>query len=106
MTSPRTYVITGSASGIGRTTRQLLESQGHRVIGADLRDADIIADLSTAKGRQTLIDQATELSGGVVDGVLAVAGVDIAGPATVAINYYGALATLEGLQPLLLKSKE
>lgn len=106
MSIPRTYVITGTASGIGRTTRQLLESQGHRVIGADIRDAEIIADLATAEGRQILIDKATELSEGVVDGVLAVAGVDIAGPATVAINYYGALATLEGLRPLLLKSKE
>lgn len=106
MTRPRTYIITGTASGIGRTTRQLLESQGHRVIGADLRDSEIITDLSTLEGRRILVEQATELSGGVVDGVLAVAGVDIAGPATVAINYYGALATLVGLRPLLLKSKD
>jgi hypothetical protein len=37
------------------------------------------------------------------DAVMAVAGVDIAGPPTVAINYYGAVATLEGLRPLLVK---
>jgi NAD(P)-dependent dehydrogenase (short-subunit alcohol dehydrogenase family) len=36
--------------------------------------------------------------------LLAVAGVDTEGPATIAINFYGALATLEGLRPLLLKS--
>jgi NAD(P)-dependent dehydrogenase (short-subunit alcohol dehydrogenase family) len=66
MTTFRTYVITGTASGIGRATRQLLESQGHRVIGADLRDAEIIADLSTVEGRQTLIAQATQLSEGMV----------------------------------------
>jgi NAD(P)-dependent dehydrogenase (short-subunit alcohol dehydrogenase family) len=29
----RTYVLTGSASGIGRATKELLASQGHRVIG-------------------------------------------------------------------------
>lgn len=101
----RTYVVTGSASGIGQTAKKYLEGQGHRVIGADLRDADVIADLSNVDGREALVRQVTEQSGGVVDAVLAVAGVDLAGPATVSINYYGAIATLEGLRPLLLKSK-
>ncbi|MFJ9031006.1 SDR family oxidoreductase [Streptomyces sp. NPDC102274] len=100
----RTYVVTGSASGIGLATKQLLESQGHRVIGADLRDADVIADLSTPQGRAALVQGVTRLSGGQIDAVLAVAGVDIAGPATAAINYYGAVATMEGLRPLLLGS--
>lgn len=102
--TPRTYVVTGSASGIGLATKQLLESQGQRVIGADLRNADVIADLSTQEGRSTLVEQVTDLSGGTIDAVLAVAGVDIAGPATVAINYYGAIATMDGLRPLLRKS--
>jgi NAD(P)-dependent dehydrogenase (short-subunit alcohol dehydrogenase family) len=101
---PRVYVVTGSASGIGLATRKLLESQGHRVIGVDLRSADVIADLATREGRTALIEGVTQLSDGHVDAVLAVAGVDISGPATVAINYYGALATMEGLRPLLLKS--
>jgi NAD(P)-dependent dehydrogenase (short-subunit alcohol dehydrogenase family) len=101
---PRTYVMTGSASGIGRATKELLLSQGHRVIGVDLRDAEVITDLGTHSGRDLMIDQVTKISGGSVDALLAVAGVDIAGPPTVAINYYGALATLEGLRPLLLKS--
>lgn len=100
----RTYVLTGSASGIGRATKELLESQGHRVIGVDLRNADVIADLGTSAGRDVMIDQVTKNSGGTVDAILAVAGVDIAGPPTIAINYYGALATIEGLRPLLLKS--
>jgi NAD(P)-dependent dehydrogenase (short-subunit alcohol dehydrogenase family) len=102
--TPRTYVVTGSASGIGSATKQLFESNGHTVIGVDLRDADVIADLGTRDGRTTLIDQVTAQSGGRIDAVLAVAGVDIAPQATVAINYYGAIATLTGLHPLLLKS--
>jgi NAD(P)-dependent dehydrogenase (short-subunit alcohol dehydrogenase family) len=105
MSSPtRTYVITGTASGIGLATKQLLKAQGHRIIGVDIRDADVIADLGTPAGRQSMIDQVSKQSGGRVDAVLAVAGVDVAGPSTVAINYYGALATLLGLRPLLLAS--
>jgi NAD(P)-dependent dehydrogenase (short-subunit alcohol dehydrogenase family) len=100
----RTYVLTGSASGIGHATKELLESQGHRVIGVDLRNADVIADLGASAGRDVMIDQVTKNSGGTVDALLAVAGVDVAGPPTIAINYYGALATLQGLRPLLLKS--
>jgi NAD(P)-dependent dehydrogenase (short-subunit alcohol dehydrogenase family) len=100
----RTYVITGAGSGIGLATRQLLEAQGHQVIGTDIRNAEVIADLGTPEGRVALVEQVTTKSGGSIDSVLAVAGVDIAGPATVSINYYGAVATLQGLRPLLLKS--
>ena len=38
----RTAVITGSASGIGKATRELLLARGYRVIGVDLHDAEII----------------------------------------------------------------
>lgn len=100
----RKYVITGAGSGIGLATLQLLESQGHRVIGVDLKNAEIIADLSTAKGRTSMVDQVAKVSEGSIDAILAVAGVDIAGPATVAVNYYGALATLVGLRSLLVHS--
>ncbi|SMG49123.1 SDR family oxidoreductase [Paraburkholderia susongensis] len=102
--SSRTYVITGAASGIGRETKQLLESLGHRVIGADIRDAEVVADLGTPAGRASLVEQVTAISGGAIDAVLAIAGVDLGGPPTVAVNYYGAIATLEGLRPLLLRS--
>ncbi len=55
--SERTYVVTGSASGIGAATAARLQASGHRVVGVDLRDADVIADLATKKGRRTLVDQ-------------------------------------------------
>jgi NAD(P)-dependent dehydrogenase (short-subunit alcohol dehydrogenase family) len=100
----RKYVITGAGSGIGLATLQLLESQGHHVIGVDLKNAEIIADLSTPEGRSSMVDQVAKVSEGSIDAILAVAGVDIAGPPTVAVNYYGALATLVGLRSLLLQS--
>jgi nucleoside-diphosphate-sugar epimerase len=75
----RTHALTGSASGIGRATKELLESRGHRVIGVDLRNADVIADLGTRAGRDVMIKAVTKHSGGTVDALLAVAGVDLAG---------------------------
>lgn len=100
----RTYVVTGSASGIGKVTAEKLRADGHTVIGVDLKDADINADLTTAEGRAELVTRAEELSGGVIDGVLAIAGLVIPAPVTVAVNHFGAVATLEGLRPLLAKS--
>jgi hypothetical protein len=41
-----------------------------------------------------MIEKVTDLSGGTIDAILAIAGVDTAGPATIAVNYYGAIATL------------
>ena len=53
----RIYVVTGSASGIGFATKQLLELQGHTVIGVDIRESDIVADLSTPQGRSSMVEQ-------------------------------------------------
>jgi NAD(P)-dependent dehydrogenase (short-subunit alcohol dehydrogenase family) len=100
----RIYALTGAASGIGHATKQLIESRGGRVIGIDIRDADVVADLASPDGRAAMVEKVTELSGGTIDAILAIAGVDTAGPPTIAINYYGAIATLDGLRPLLAKS--
>lgn len=99
-----TIAITGSAGGMGVATRTVLEAAGHRVIGVDVHDAELIADLSTVDGRASMITQVTEASGGVLDGVVAAAGVSSNGAneqLVVSLNYFGAVATLEGLRPLL-----
>lgn len=101
----RTYVVTGSASGIGLATKLLLVERGHRVIGVDLHDADIEADLSTVEGRERLAIRASELSDGTLDGVIAIAGISTPTSLAVRVNYFGTLATLEGLRPLLARSK-
>ncbi|HEY8913292.1 SDR family oxidoreductase [Lacisediminihabitans sp.] len=100
----RTYVVTGSASGIGKATRELLLERGERVIGVDIRDADVTVDLSTTGGRTALVEKVTELSGGTVDAVLAIAGLATPTAKTAAVNFFGTVATLEGLRPLLAKS--
>lgn len=96
----RTHLITGSASGIGAATAAMVESRGGRVIRCDLRDADIEVDLSTPEGRQALVDAATAI--GAIDAVLAIAGGAHRG--VVETNYFGAVATLAGLRPLLARS--
>ncbi len=100
----RTYVVTGSASGIGAATARRLTDAGHRVIGVDLADADVPADLSTEAGRQTMVAGVTDASGGHVDAIIACAGISAESADTVSINFFGAVATLEGLRPLLADS--
>jgi NAD(P)-dependent dehydrogenase (short-subunit alcohol dehydrogenase family) len=101
-----TIAITGSAGGMGVATRAVLEADGHRVIGVDVRDAEIIADLSTPDGRAQMIAGVTEACGGVLDGLVAAAGIASNGSneeRVVSINYFGAVAALDGLRPCLAK---
>ena len=100
----RTVVVTGAASGIGKATAELLQSRGDTVIGVDLKGSDINVDLTTADGRTALVQQVRERSGGTIDGILAIAGLAHPIPATVAVNFFGMVATLEGLRPLLAGS--
>jgi NAD(P)-dependent dehydrogenase (short-subunit alcohol dehydrogenase family) len=98
----RVIVVTGSASGIGAATVTAARSQGAEVIGVDLREADVCTDLATAAGREDLVDGVRAHSGGSIDAVVACAGVT--SDAAVAVNYFGMVATLAGLRPLLVRS--
>lgn len=100
----RTYVVTGSASGIGAETAALLRERGNRVIGVDLRNADVVADLSTPAGRVQAAADVTAAAGGTVDGVVAAAGISAPISLTVAVNFFGVTEFLEALQPALAKS--
>ncbi len=83
-----------------------LRAQGHTVIGVDLKDADVIADLSTADGRRTAATRVLELSEGKLDGAVLAAGI---GPGDgkdrarliAQINYLGTVDLLTAWRPAL-----
>jgi NAD(P)-dependent dehydrogenase (short-subunit alcohol dehydrogenase family) len=100
----RTIVVTGGASGIGRATCERLERDGYRVLDVDLRDAAIVADLATDEGRAGLVDAVTRACGGTLDAVVANAGTAMPPEQCVRVNFFGAVATLTGLRPLLARS--
>lgn len=107
MSKIRTVVVTGAASGMGAATKARLEADGQRVIGIDLRAADVVADLSTPDGRQAAIAAVAERSDGVIDGLVTWAGVaglsHLPGSLLVSVNHFGTVALLDGLRPLLAK---
>ena len=76
------------------------------MIGVDLHDADITADLSSKTGRHQLVDEVRAATGGRLDGVIACAGISSGDTVTVSINYFGAVATLEGLRPFLAEADQ
>ncbi len=104
----RTIAITGAASGIGASTAARLKSEGHRVIGVDLHETDITADLSTPAGRKTAIDQILEQCAGTLDGFVPCAGLsglpDRPGSLLASLNYFGSIELIEGLREALAQS--
>ncbi|WP_029145378.1 SDR family NAD(P)-dependent oxidoreductase [Microbacterium luticocti] len=100
----RTYVVTGAGSGIGATTARLLRERGQKVIGVDLKGADIEADLSTPQGRVDAAAAATAAADGRVDAVIACAGISAPIPKTISVNFFGVTEFLTALLPALGRS--
>src|SRR5581483_8932685 len=102
----RVIAVSGSASGIGAAVRARLERAGDEVIGVDLRDAEVTADLSDPAGRVAAVGAR---SGGRLDGVVVCAGV---GPhvepwsTVVSLNFFGAQALLAGLRDALVRGRD
>ncbi|OBF06432.1 NAD-dependent epimerase [Mycobacterium sp. ACS4054] len=105
-----TYAVTGSASGMGHETARRLRADGHTVIGVDIKDADIVADLSTPHGRQGAADGVLAAAGGKLDGAVLAAGL---GPSPgrdrvrqiAQVNYFGVVEPLLAWRPALVAAE-
>jgi len=98
--------ITGSASGIGAAIRRRLERDGARVIGVDLRDAEVVTDLGTQAGRDAAVAGVLAGCSGRLDRLVVAAGIGshVRPPSLVAsVNYFGAVDVLDGLFEALRK---
>lgn len=101
-----TYALTGSASGIGAALKDSMASQGHELITIDIKDADIIADLTTPEGRQAVISAVQEKAPEGLDGFIPLAGLGGGSAPDLLItklNYFGTVELVDGLRPLLAK---
>jgi len=99
-----TYAVTGSASGMGGAVARKLREGGNTVIGVDIKDADIVADLSTPSGRRRAAADVLAACAGRLDGAVLAAGL---GPIPGAerliteVNYFGVVELLQAWQPAL-----
>ncbi len=101
-----TYAVTGSASGMGGEAARKLRAAGHTVIGVDLRDAEVVADLSTPRGRRAAADSVLTSARGRLDGAVLAAGVGpLPGPDTarliLQVNFFGVVELLDAWRPAL-----
>ena len=99
-----TYAVTGSASGMGRAVVEKLTALGHTVVTVDIKDADIVADLSTSVGRRAAAEAVLARCSGSLDGAVLAAGL---GPTPGAerliteVNYFGVVDLLESWRRVL-----
>lgn len=101
--------VSGSAGAIGTSVRSELEQAGYRVIGIDLHDAEVLADLSTPAGRKQAVIEVLNLCDGTLDALVCAAGLGgtVRPPSgIVAVNYFGVVALLEGLSGALARASQ
>jgi NAD(P)-dependent dehydrogenase (short-subunit alcohol dehydrogenase family) len=94
---------------MGYAAAQKLRAAGHAVIGVDLHDAQVVADLSTPGGRRAAAAEVLEASGHCLDGAVLAAGI---GPTPgvdrprliIETNYFGVVDCLTAWRSALAAS--
>jgi len=118
--SPRSAVVTGAASGLGRAVTEHLRSTGWRVAGLDLSeteaDLSLVVDVSDAAAVNEAVDQIVAAWGGI-DAVASCAGIfrnslspahavnDADWTATLGVNLNGSFHIARSTLPHLMESK-
>ena len=102
------FAMTGGATGIGAELKGQLQTAGHQVISVDIKEGDVIADLSTVEGREAAIAGVRERAPDGLDGFIPCAGLPpVAKPLSLIaqVNYFAVVATVEGLKDLVAKKR-
>lgn len=103
-----TYIVTGGASGIGLAIGQQLRGEGQQVLTLDIREADIIADLSTASGRASAASEIRTRCAEGLAGLVTCAGLGSHiqdRKAITAVNYFGSVDLVEALRDMLAEHR-
>jgi NAD(P)-dependent dehydrogenase (short-subunit alcohol dehydrogenase family) len=98
------YAMTGGATGIGAALKHQLRERGDDVIVVDIKDADIVTDLSTAEGRAAAVAGVRERAPDGLDGLIACAGLPpVVKPLSLVarVNYFGSVEVVEPLRDLV-----
>ncbi|GAA1185545.1 SDR family oxidoreductase [Pseudonocardia alaniniphila] len=91
---------------MGAAVAERLRAAGRPVIGVDLHDVDVVADLGTPEGRSAAAEAVLEWSGGQLDGAVLAAGISpVPGPdrprRIMQVNHLGTVELLAALRPAL-----
>jgi NAD(P)-dependent dehydrogenase (short-subunit alcohol dehydrogenase family) len=98
-------IVTGAASGIGRAVREQLQKSGDRVIGIDLHDVEVNADLGTPEGRKRAVDETLALAAGAIDRLVLAAGLGGQvrdGLRVLTVNYFGSVDLLDAFKDAMV----
>jgi NAD(P)-dependent dehydrogenase (short-subunit alcohol dehydrogenase family) len=107
-----TYVITGAALGsdgrygIGGALKRKLTAKGHEVIAVDLRDAEMIGDISKPEERLRVVEELHVRAPDGLDGLATCAAVSSGASASqmlAEVNFFGTVDLIEGCRDLLKK---
>ena len=96
-----TYVITGGASGIGKAIAEQLQKEGHQTLSVDIQEADIVADLASAEGRESAARAIREATSNGIDGLVTSAGIGSHVPNNrliTSVNYFGSVELIDRLR--------
>ncbi len=103
-----TYAVTGGTTGIGGAITKMLREKGETVINIDIKDGDIVCDLSKKEGRDKAIEEVHKKAPDGLDGFIPCAGLGPTVPnlgLIVAVNYFATRILIEELKDLVAKKK-